>query len=128
MASFCLKPPYHIHNYPKLIAAATGMDIDEAKLKRIVNRSRNLHRAFNLLRGLRRADERPPQDHWKHRFPEIEEKLLTTYYKYKGWNYDGVPTKERLHELDLDYVAEELEKRGIYKNGQDQENDQDNQD
>ena len=41
MASFCLKPPYHIHNYPKLISAATGMDIDEAGLKKIVNRSRN---------------------------------------------------------------------------------------
>src|SRR5512136_3053540 len=47
MGSFCLKPPYHIHNYPKFISAATGMDIDEAGLKKIVSRSRNLHRAFN---------------------------------------------------------------------------------
>jgi len=119
MASFCLKPPYHIHNYPKLISAATGMDLDEDGLKKIVNRSRNLHRAFNNRRGLRRADEKPPEDHWKRRFPELEEKLLTTYYKFKGWNYDGIPTKERLHELDLNYVAEDLEKRGILKDGQD---------
>ncbi len=34
MASFCLKPPYHIHNYPKLISAATGMDMDEEGLKK----------------------------------------------------------------------------------------------
>ena len=113
MGSFCLKPPYHIHNYPKLISAATGMDLDETGLKKIVNRSRNLHRAFNLRRGLTRSDEKPPEDHWRHRFPEYEEKLLDTYYNYKGWNKDGVPTKERLHELDLDYVAEDLEKRGI---------------
>ena len=119
MGSFCLKPPYHIHNYPKLISAATGMDLDEDGLKKIVNRSRNLHRAFNNLRGMTRADEKPPEDHWKRRFPELEEELLTTYYKYKGWNYDGIPTKERLHELDLDYVAEELIKRGILKDGQD---------
>ena len=119
MASFCLKPPYHIHNYPKLISAATGMDIDEAGLKKIVNRSRNLHRAYNNRLGMTRADEKPPKDHWKRRFPELEEELLTTYYKFKGWNYDGIPTKERLHELDLDYVAEDLEKRGILKNGQD---------
>jgi aldehyde:ferredoxin oxidoreductase len=118
MASFCLKPPYHIHNYPKLIAAATGMDLDEAGLKKIVNRSRNLHRAFNNRLGMRRADEKPPDDHWKKRFPELEEELLTTYYKFKGWNYDGIPTKERLHELDLDYVAEDLEKRGILNDGQ----------
>jgi aldehyde:ferredoxin oxidoreductase len=32
---------------------------------------------------------------------------------------NGIPTKERLHELDLDYVAEDLEKRGILKDGQD---------
>jgi len=119
MSSFCLKPPYHIHNYPKLISAATGLDLDEAGLKKIVNRSRNLHRALNNRRGMSRADEKPPIDHWKKRFPELEENLLSTYYKFKGWNMDGIPTKERLHELDLDYVTEDLEKRGILKDGQD---------
>ena len=48
----------------------------------------------------------------------IEEQLLSTYYKFKGWNVDGIPTKERLLELDLGYVAEDLEKRGILKVGQ----------
>jgi aldehyde:ferredoxin oxidoreductase len=119
MGSFCLKPAYHIHNYPKFISAATGMDIDEEGLKKIVNRSRNLHRAFNNRRGMTRADEKPPEDHWKHRFPEYEEQLLSTYYKYRGWNNNGIPTKERLMDLDLGYVAEDLEKRGILKDGQD---------
>jgi aldehyde:ferredoxin oxidoreductase len=40
---------------------------------------------------------------------------MSTYYKFKGWNINGVPTMERLIELDLGYVAEELEKRGILK-------------
>jgi aldehyde:ferredoxin oxidoreductase len=66
-----------------------------------------------------RADEKPPQDHWKRRFPEIEEQLLSTYYKFKGWNMDGIPTRKKLEELDLGYVAEDLEKRGILKDGQD---------
>jgi aldehyde:ferredoxin oxidoreductase len=119
MSSFCLKPPYHIHNYPKLISAATGMDLDEAGLKKIVNRSRNLHRAFNNRRGMTRADEKPPEDHWKKRFPELEEEILSTYYRFKGWNMNGVPTREKLEELDLGYVADDLEKRGILKDGQD---------
>jgi len=119
MSSFCLKPPYHIHNYPRIISAATGLDLDEASLKKIVNRSRNLHRALNNRRGMSRKDEKPPQDHWKRRFPEIEENLLSAYYTFKGWNQDGVPTKERLNELDLGYVAEDLEKRGLLKDGQD---------
>ena len=69
MGSFCLKPPYHTHNYHLLVASATGLDIDRAGLKKIVNRSRNLHRAYNVLKGMRRADEKPPQDHWRKRFP-----------------------------------------------------------
>ncbi|WP_026840477.1 aldehyde ferredoxin oxidoreductase C-terminal domain-containing protein [Citrifermentans bremense] len=118
MSSFCLKPPYHIHNYPKLISAATGMDLDEDGLKEIANRNRNLHRAYNNRKGIRRADEKPPTDHWKKRFPELEEELLSTYYKYKGWNEDGIPTREKLEELGLGYVANDLEKRGILKNGE----------
>lgn len=117
--SFMLKPPYHVHNYPKLVSAATGMDLDEDGLKKIVNRSRNLHRAFNNRRGMSRADEKPPEDHWKKRFPELEEQLMDTYYKYKGWNNNGVPTRERLEALDLGYVADDLERRGILKDGQD---------
>ena len=118
MGSFCLKPPYHIHNYPKLISAATGMDVDEGGLRKIVRRSRNMHRAYNILRGMKRADEKPPDDHWKRRFPEHEELLMDTYYKYKGWNNEGIPTRETLEELDLPYVADELEKRGKLNDGQ----------
>jgi benzoyl-CoA reductase subunit BamB len=113
LSSFPLKPPYHMHNYPKLISAASGIDMDEAGLTQVYNRNRNLVRAINVRRGLRRADEKPPEDHWKKRFPELEEKLLDAYYKFKGWNHDGIPTKETLHELGMDYIAEDLEQRGI---------------
>jgi benzoyl-CoA reductase subunit BamB len=118
LSSFPLKPPYHIHNYPTFISSGTGIDMDEAGLKQIYRRNRNLLRAVNVRRGLRRADEKPPEDHWKKRFPELEEKLLDAYYKFKGWNNDGIPTKETLHELGMGYIAEDLEQRGIIKNEQ----------
>jgi benzoyl-CoA reductase subunit BamB len=117
LSSFPLKPPYHIHNFPAFISSATGMEMDEAGLTQITKRNRTLIRAVNVRRGLRRADEKPPEDHWKKRFPELEEKLLDAYYEFKGWNKEGIPTKESLHELNLDYVAEDFEKRGILKNG-----------
>jgi benzoyl-CoA reductase subunit BamB len=113
LSSFPLKPPYHIHNLPAFISAATGMDLDEDGLTQIFNRNRNLVRAVNVRRGLRRADEKPPEDHWKKRFPELEKQLLDAYYEFKGWNHDGIPTKESLHALGLDYVAEDLLQRGI---------------
>jgi aldehyde:ferredoxin oxidoreductase len=113
MSSFPLKPPYHIHNYPTIISAATGMEMDEEELKKIYRRIRNLVRAFNIRRGLTRADEKPPEDHWRKRFPELEEQLLDAYYKFKGWNNQGIPTKETLLELGMGFVSEDLEKRGI---------------
>ena len=113
LSSFPLKPPYHIHNLPLFISAATGMDIDEEGLTKIFNRNRNLVRAVNVRRGLRRADETPPDDHWKKRFPELEKQLLDGYYKFKGWNDEGIPTKESLQALGLDYVADDFLKRGI---------------
>ena len=114
LSSFPLKPPYHIHNYPKFIASGAGIDMDEDKLTQAAKRYRTLVRANNIRRGMRRKDEKPPENHWKKRFPELEEKLLDTYYQFKGWNDQGIPTQASLHELGLDYVFEEFEKRGIY--------------
>jgi benzoyl-CoA reductase subunit BamB len=87
--------------------------MDQAKLTQAAKRYRTLVRAFNIARGMRRKDEKPPANHWKKRFPELEEELLDAYYKLKGWNNDGIPTKESLLELGLDYVSEEFFKRGI---------------
>jgi benzoyl-CoA reductase subunit BamB len=119
LSSFPLKPPYHIHNYPKFISAGTGIHMDETKLTKAVKRYRTLVRANNIRRGMRRKDDRPPDDHWKKRFPELEKELLDSYYKFKGWNDDGIPTIETLNELGLDYVSEDFIKRGILKDNED---------
>jgi aldehyde:ferredoxin oxidoreductase len=95
------------------------MDLDEEGLKQIAKRNRNLVRAVNIRRGMRREDEKPPEDHWKKRFPELETKLMDEYYKFKGWNEQGIPTRESLHELDLDYVSEDFLQRGILTDGED---------
>ena len=67
---------------------------------------------------MRRKDETPPENHWKKRIPELEKELLDSYYKLKGWNNDGIPTKESLHELELDYVSEDFFQRGILTEGE----------
>ena len=107
------RPPYHLYNMPDFISYATGMDLDDAGLWRIATRNRNLIRALNVRRGLRRSDEKPPADHWKKRDPEMETKMLDAYYEFKGWNNEGIPTKETLDELGLDYVSEDFVQRGI---------------
>jgi aldehyde:ferredoxin oxidoreductase len=57
--------------------------------------------------------ERPPEDHWAVRDEEREQNLLTKYYDFKGWTWEGIPTKETLEKLSLGYVAEDLIKRGV---------------
>jgi aldehyde:ferredoxin oxidoreductase len=119
LSSFPLKPPYHIHNYPKFISAGTGFEMDEVTLTKAAKRYRTLVRALNTRRGMRRKDEKPPANHWKKRFPELEQELLDTYYAFKGWNQQGIPTEESLRDLGLDYVYEEFVKRGVYLNNGD---------
>lgn len=109
------RPPYHLYNLPNFISLATGMDLDTDKLWEIARRNRNLIRALNIRRGLRRADEVPPADHWKIRNPEMEQKHLDAYYEFKGWNHDGIPTQETLERLSLDYVSRDFVQRGILK-------------
>lgn len=113
LSSFHLKPPYHIHNYPKFISSGAGIYMDEEKLTKATKRYRTLVRAINIQRGMRRKDEKPPENHWKHRFPELEKDLLDSYYRLKGWNEEGIPTLESLHDLGLDYVAKDFTERGI---------------
>ncbi len=116
---FGMRPPYHLYNLPNFISLATGIDINSDKLWTIAARNRNLIRAFNVRRGLRRIDEKPPEDHWKIREPEMEQKILDEYYKFKGWTNDGIPTKKTLDKLGLDYVSEDLVQRGILSGNED---------
>jgi len=105
--------PFHMNNLPQIISLATGIETDKEKLWKNFQRIRTLVRAVNVRRGLRRKDERPPEDHWAVRDEKYEQELLTKYYAFKGWNHEGIPTRQMLERLDLGYVADDLEQRGI---------------
>jgi aldehyde:ferredoxin oxidoreductase len=107
--------PYHMNNIPQIISLATGMKVDKESLWKNFQRIRTLVRALNVRRGLRRIHEKPPEDHWAVRDHAFEQKLLDDYYEFKGWNKEGIPTKETLDKLDLDYVSDDFIKRGILK-------------
>ena len=68
---------------------------------------------MNVRRGLRRRDERPPEDHWAVRDEAYEQALLGRYYAFKGWNSEGIPTRATLERLDMPETADDLERRGI---------------
>ena len=104
---------YHVWNMPTVISLATGMDYDKDRLWETFQRNRNLVRALNVRKGMRRVDEKPPDDHWAVRNHDYEQNLLSAYYQFKGWTEDGIPAKETLDKLGLNYVSDEFIERGI---------------
>jgi aldehyde:ferredoxin oxidoreductase len=102
-----------MNNIPQVLSLATGMEIDKERLWKTFQRIRTLVRAVNVRRGLRRRDERPPEDHWAVRDERYEQELLSRYYAFKGWNEEGIPTRATLERLDMAATADDLERRGI---------------
>ena len=107
----------------ELVSNATGMDIDEDELTTIAKRTVNLIKAYNLRRGLTRKDDTVPKIYFEREpFPprrKLDPVLFNTwldrFYELRGWNREGVPTKETLEECGLVDVHQDLKKRGILK-------------
>jgi len=101
--------------YAGLLSSVTGWAVDVGELERIGERIVNLERMFSVREGVRRKDDVLP---WKVMHepiadgpsagmycpPEELDEMLDAYYALRGWNADGVPTRERLVGLGLDAV------------------------
>jgi aldehyde:ferredoxin oxidoreductase len=98
-----------VADYAAMVAAVTGMPIDEENLLRSGERTWTLQKLFNLAAGLGREDdtlpprlrgdtgpgEGPAGKGWRR------EPLLSEYYRARGWDGEGRPTGEKLAELGL---------------------------
>ena len=113
----------HSGVHPSLIAeglaSITGFDYDLNKLMEAGERIFNLKRAYNYRCGVgtRDHDKLPKivqiplkEGGAKGYVPNIEP-LLDEYYKLRGWNEKGIPTHEKLKELGLEDIAEDIWKR-----------------
>jgi aldehyde:ferredoxin oxidoreductase len=93
-------------------AAATGVAYTMDDFVRIGERTWNLERLWNMRAGLGRADDSLPQRLLKEAFKEGPsagvtvnlEAMLTAYYRERGWDEQGVPTRDKLAELGLENV------------------------
>jgi aldehyde:ferredoxin oxidoreductase len=104
------------------LRAATGWDIDAQEIMRIGERATNLARAFNVREGFTRQDDVLPER--LHQplengalagvaIPKAEfENALTQVYQLKGWDpQTTAPTRAKLRELGIEWVADLLEKK-----------------
>jgi len=116
---------YYAKLLAELYSAATGIEVDKKELMRRAERVWNLLKATNVREGFSRKDDKLPESWFeKPRFmdytrkveitKEIANKFLDDYYKERGWDVKkGIPTREKLLDLGLKNVAEDLEKLGI---------------
>jgi len=103
--SFALNPDL----YAQLVGSVTGMEQDGKALMKTGERIYNIERLFNLREGKTRDDDTLPKRLLEEPFKsglskgyKIDfENLLDEYYQVRGWDSKGVPTKEKLEELNL---------------------------
>jgi aldehyde:ferredoxin oxidoreductase len=103
----------------KLINATTGWDFDYDAVDLIGERAHTIKKAFNIREGWTRADDHLPW-RWQNEpmkegasagyvvTEEELEQLKDMYYEAKGWTEEGLIPKEKLVELGMDDVAEEI--------------------
>ena len=106
----------------RIYTAITGEDITPEQLKKAAERINTLARIINVREGLRRKDDTLPWKVMNEPIPDdspvkgafvTQEELdlmLDDYYQSRGWNADGIPTVEKLKELDMEDLANIVEK------------------
>ena len=86
-----------------MLSAATGIDYTVDEFKQCGERIWNLERMFNNSAGFSRKDDSLPERFFGGDGINRDEfeKSLDEYYHLRGWDENGVPTAEKLKELEL---------------------------
>jgi len=124
LCQFVYGPAWQLYG-PKdvveLVRAVTGWeDVSFNELQRVGERRVNMMRAFNAREGIDRKKDVVPEklfkplkggvsDGWKLDLTEVEN-ALDKYFEFCGWDVKtGIPTRAKLEELGLDWVADQLD-------------------
>ena len=113
-------PHMATENTAALMEAVTGLVYTPQEVARVGERINNLAKAFNLREGFTRDDDTLPRRLMTeplkagaskgHLISQSDlDQMLDEYYAARGWDpATGIPTREKLAELGLEYVAGQL--------------------
>ncbi|MCX8177921.1 MAG: aldehyde ferredoxin oxidoreductase family protein [Candidatus Bathyarchaeota archaeon] len=116
---------FELEWYPKFLKAATGIDFSWSELHQIADRVYTLIRAFWVReygKSWSKEMDIPPERWFKDSLTkgpfkgakldkEKYEIMLQMYYRKRGWDERGIPTKATLNKLGLKDVISELQKK-----------------
>ena len=94
----------------ELFAAATGFECDEKEFLKKGERIWNIERIFNIKAGFGKDDDKLPERMEKEPIKTGPSKgmvadlsgVLDEYYKLRGWDENGIPTRQKLQELGIE--------------------------
>lgn len=101
----------------KIIKLVTGVDMTLPQLTKIAERIYTLERCFAVREGYTRKNDVLPQRMMREPIPEGPskgaymkpselKKMLDEFYALRGWDVKtGIPTKDKLKELGIEYAA-----------------------
>ena len=103
-------------DWANLIKNLLGYEFTVNDFIKISRRYYNLARSYNVREGLTRKDDTLPARLLEEPLPEGPAQgqvvnlkvLLDAYYKIRGWDDNGKPTKELLTSLGLDWVLKKM--------------------
>lgn len=119
VCQFVFGPSWHLYDAQQLaemVSLVTGWDVSVGELLKVGERRLNLLRAFNAREGIGRDADRLPAKMYRAlqggasdgialTHAEIE-KAKDIYYQLAGWDVaSGMPTRAKLDEIDLGWVA-----------------------
>jgi aldehyde:ferredoxin oxidoreductase len=113
----------------EVLSALTGVEFSADRLHNACDRIYNVERAYLAKHGVRREDDVPPRHFLETPLPdgpskgktidrEKFEELKDAWYELRGSDKKtGAPKRETLEALGLTYIADELERKGVYEEG-----------
>jgi aldehyde:ferredoxin oxidoreductase len=118
-----------VRSMAEVLSVLTGVDFSEERLHQACDRIYNVERAYLVKNGVRREDDVAPRHFYETALPsgisagktldrDKFEELKDAWYDLRGQDRKtGAPKRETLEALGLNYVADDMEKTGVYKEG-----------
>jgi aldehyde:ferredoxin oxidoreductase len=99
-----------------LFVATTGYQGEMSDFLKVGERIVNLERCLVVREGFRRIHDSPPRRMLEESIPDRGipplgdnfNKMLEDYYKCRGWTREGIPKRETLKRLDLEFVLSQI--------------------
>ena len=114
----CYFTPWNLSEYKEIVNASTGWGITTWELMKVGERIMNLARIFNIREGFTMQDDWLPDRFFEpHSSGNLSDKMIeknkllearSVYYAMMGWTSEGIPTKNKLEELGINWAYNKL--------------------